>query len=151
VKLHHGHYLPDQFPRFSRVPSAVEAGTNGALPDGDRQVYILNAPGRLEFELHGNERRLQLEIGILPGAYQRGGNTDGVEFKVTLLPPDGPAQTLSSHLLQPVTNPADRGDRAFTIEIPPVAAGARLQVSTLPGLQGDLAWDWAYIASLRFE
>lgn len=151
VTLNRGPYLPELFPRFARVPAAVSAGANGPIPFGDRDIYMLNAPGRLEFALQGDERKVHLGFGILPGAYQNGGNTDGVEFRVSLLRPDGTEQVLATWLLEPVNQPSDQGDQLETLSLPPLESGSKLILATLAGPQGDYAWDWSYIESLRFE
>lgn len=151
VSLHRGPYRPGLFPRFTRVPSAVSAGVNGPVPDGDREVYMLNAPGQMEFALQGDERTVHIGYGIMPGAYQNGGSTDGVEFRLSLLKPDGTELVLASRLVDPAAQPSARGDQLTTITLPPFEPGSRLVLATLAGPRGDYAWDWSYIESLRVE
>jgi hypothetical protein len=150
IKLRRGPYLPDHFPRFSRVPDLVEAGLNGRIPEGTRDVYLLNSPGRLTFNLQGHESKVRLGVGILPGAYQQGGNTDGVEFSLTLRSRDGREDTIFTRFLNPLEHHADRGDQTFLIELPAFPSGSQLILAAMPGPRGDQAWDWAYIESLAF-
>jgi hypothetical protein len=67
------------------------------------------------------------------------------------LQPDGTEQVLMSRLVNPAAQPSARGDQRATIALPPCEPGSRLILATLAGPRGDLAWDWSYIESLRFE
>jgi len=151
IKLLKGPYMRDQFPEFSRVPNHVEAGTNGSISDGKRKIYLLNAPGRLIFNLRPEDRKITVTWGLLPGAYQNGGHSDGVEFALILRSADGSEQTLLSHYCNPVRNPEDSGDQTYSVSLPLFTTGSQLILASLPGPKGDASWDWAYIQSLRIE
>ena len=151
IKLLSGPYILDQFPRFSRVPNKVEAGTNGPISDGQRDIYLLNAPGKLFFDLRSEDQKTTVTWGLLPGAYQNGGQSDGVEFTLVLRSADGSEQTILSYYCDPARNSKNIGDRTFSISLPPFTAGSQLILASLPGPVGDPAWDWAYIESLTIE
>lgn len=151
IKLLQGPYMRDQFPEFSRVPNHVEAGSNGPISDGQREIYLLNSPGKLFFDLRPQDRNASVTWGLLPGSYQNGGHSDGVEFVLILRTADGAEQTLLSYYCDPARNDKDIGDRTFTIPLPPFTDGSQLILASLPGPVGDRSWDWAYIQSLRIE
>jgi len=90
----------------------------GALENEGGQVFMLNAPGALEFALTGRERTLFFDGGLIAGAYTGGGHSDGAEFIVELRRPDGSIEPVYRRLLNPVDLPADRGTQHFTVPLP---------------------------------
>jgi hypothetical protein len=151
IRLLSGGYIPEQFPRFNPLPSAVEGTTVGRITYENRELFMLNSPGALTFTLHGQERELTFKAGLLPGAYSLGGNSDGVEFISELQFPDGTTRVLARQPLNPRDNPADRGDRPFSVDLPAVPSGTKLHLTVSPGPAGSNAWDWSYFESLNIK
>ena len=152
IDLRAGGFVPAQFPGFARLPEAVDAATAGAMAFEGREIFMLNAPGTLRFGLRGSERQLTFSVGILPGAYANGGNSNGVEFIVRARPPGtGEPRVLFSRHLNPRDVPGDRGDQVLLVSLPALPAGTILELVAAPGPHGDLSWDWSYVAGLRLE
>ena len=146
-------YTHWQFPGFNRVPDAVHFDVSYLTEEHARLATVLHAPGDLVFTLHGGERTLALDFGYRAGAYENGGGTDGATFAVTVRPADHqPSITLLQKLIQPVEQPADRGNQHVDLVLPAnVVAGDELIVSIDPGPRGDASWDWTYLANLHIE
>ena len=151
IEFVHGPYVSDQFPGFATLPSAVTADTCGGYNDHGREVFMLNAPGSMTFDLKGREKTLRFTAGLLSGAYTNGGKTDGVEFVVTLRKPDGSSSTLFHQECKPGENKADQGDQSYVVALPVIAPGAQLVLTITPGPSGSNAWDWTYLASLSID
>lgn len=115
-----------------------------------RLVADAHAPTDFVFEIPAGATQVQLEYGILPGAYTSAQPTDGVEFRVELRPEDGSRRTLFSRTLEPVNFPADRGTHRATVAIPADSKG-RLVCRTLPGPSGSISSDWAYWARIAVQ
>ncbi|HEY0863442.1 MAG TPA: hypothetical protein VGD97_05005 [Lacunisphaera sp.] len=141
----------EQFPDFDPVPTAAEA-ENSAVVATDGQTRLqLPPPAALHFELLGSERRLAFEYGLRPGAYTRGGRTDGAVFAVELGRPGEPPQTLFRRHLEPRTRATDRGPQRLDLALPPLHRGDRLTLRIDAGPAGNSAWDWTYITSLKLH
>lgn len=151
IRLLDGPYLPEQFPRFTHLPVAVDAAICGALASDGRVLFMLNSPGSLSFALSGQEKILHFKAGLLRGAYTENGHSDGVEFIVTLLAPDGSSRIIFQQGLNPRDNAADRGDRPFVVPVPDSPPGTQLRLTVGPGPANNNAWDWAYFESLGFD
>ena len=146
------HFLPSQFPSFGTLPSKVSA-PSGLLyqKDGHATFLQLDAPSRLIFQLTGAEKRLAFSYGMLPGAYQNGGNTDGADFRVELQEADGTPNVLFERRLQPVAAPGDRGRQYQSVNLPHGHRGARMTVVIDPGPAKNDSWDWTYVNRLTLE
>lgn len=151
IRLWGDGYIPEQFPRFSTLPTTVLGEMTGVLPWRGRDLFMLNSPGSLTFELKGSERRLKFAAGLLDAAYTGDARSDGVDVIVDLLQPDGKSRRIFQHLINPRDVPEDRGDCAFTLDLPSLPVGSKLVLSVGPGPSGSHAWDWAYIESLQFD
>ena len=66
---------------------------------------------------------------------------NGVEFSVWVEQPDGQERRIFRRLLDPWSEPADRGDQHVVIPYVP-RPGERLRFSSGPG--GGAAYDWSY-------
>lgn len=85
---------------------------------------------------------IDCEFGMFPAAWEKEGDkTDGVEFVITQLLPDGSRHELFRQRLTPVTRPPDRARQHVSLPHRPVP-GELLQFSTRPG--GGYAYDWSY-------
>lgn len=145
-------FLPSQFPFFEPVPSEAAAPLGFLYQKEGRSTFLqLDAPSRLEYLLTGKERRLTFSFGMLPGAYQNGGGSDGADFRVELHQSKKPARIIFERRLQPAANEADRGPQRVSVPLPPAEKDARLILTVGPGPSQSNAWDWSYITRLKLE
>lgn len=151
VRLLDGPYIPEQFPRFNRIPILVEGSNTGVLVVDGRDLFMLNAPGALAFALDGRETSFTATAGLLRGAYADGGRTDGVELVVDLIHPDNRMQPLARRRLDPARNGEDQGDQQLHLTLPATVPGTRLRFQITTGPAGNGAWDWSYLESIRFN
>jgi hypothetical protein len=68
--------------------------------------------------------------------------TDGVEFAIYEIKPDGSRQQVYDRLLNPMDNLGDRGFQRIALEVE-VAEGSELLFETGPGPRGNYTRDWA--------
>jgi hypothetical protein len=151
IRFRHGPFIAEQFPGFHILPVRIDAIYSGALDHEGGQVFMLNAPGTLEFALTGREHTLLFDGGLLPGAYTGEGHSDGAEFIVEYKRPDGSIEPVYRRLLNPLDRPADRGTQHFTVPLPAHASGTLMIVRTGVGPAGNGAWDWTYLSRLDIE
>jgi hypothetical protein len=151
IRFSHGPFIAEQFPGFHILPARIDAIYAGSLAHEGGQVFMLNAPGMLEFALTGREHTLLLDGGLLPGAYTGEGHSDGAEFIVEFKRPDGSIEPVYRRLLNPLDRPADRGTQHFTVPLPAHASGTLMIVRTGVGPAGNGAWDWTYLSRLDIE
>ncbi|MFI5335709.1 MAG: ArnT family glycosyltransferase [Opitutales bacterium] len=135
------------------LPTEIYApyGATAGMEEG-HMVYFAHAPSHLRYQLPAGIRAVHGGFGFRPGAYAADNKspTDGAEFRVDWLTPDGLRQTLFHRLLRPGPNPADRGGVPFRLELPAGASG-RLDFVIDPGPAGDATSDWTYWTDLAFE
>jgi hypothetical protein len=146
-----GGFVQEQFPGFGRLPSAVDAISCGKLIHEGRPVFMLNPPGYMLFELKGDESALDFQVGLLPGAYSNGGNSDGINLVVTLEREGAAPQIIHSQLINPRDRATDRGSQPVHIALPPAKSGDRLRLAIDPGPAGNDSWDWSYIENLQLK
>jgi hypothetical protein len=141
---------PDLAALLKFTDSAIEtvfttlAGTTAPV---QLRTQLAHAPAQFTWTLDGHERALTFGYGLVPAAYDQ---TDGVEFTVTLLHPDQPAEILFRRLLEPHSQPSDRGHHRVRLDLPALPPGTRLEITTGPGPHGNNAFDWAYLSELDF-
>lgn len=137
-----------KWPGFHSFPfEAVSSPNPVALTilEGKPAIRV-PAPGNLKFVLAPGATNISGAYGFEQDAYTIG-TTDGAEFRIEGQNEDGSSRLLFSELLQPKSNPADRGLHAFSIRLPAEVRGPLL-LSVLPGPRNDTAWDlgcWANI------
>jgi hypothetical protein len=146
-----GPFLLSQFPGFSRAPLSIDGNDAGLLEAAEGPVFMLNAPGQLEFSLESGDRTLTFSGGFMPGAYTGEGHSDGAAFIAELVGLDGTKQLIISRMLNPKDASTDRGIQRFKADLPPRAAGSVLVVRTDPGPANDHSWDWTYLTDLHIE
>ncbi len=122
----------------------------GTLTLDSQTVFSAHAPTDLIFAVPPGAKVAVAEFGIMPDAYTGKNATEGVEFRVMLVAPDGQRRTLHSVYLSPSRVPADRGGQTLRVALP---AGARGQLwfRTLPGPTGSIACAWAYWTRIHLE
>jgi hypothetical protein len=114
-----------------------------------RQVRMMLPPSIWKRPLTGTERQLFFECGYDPVAW-RDGAGNGTVLNVSLRRPDGRSQVLWTGLLNPAHVVGDRTARYVAVDVPDFSPGSYVEFSTSPGEYNDNAWDWLYIANVRF-
>ena len=134
----------------------------------DGQPFLLvHVTGEIIYQIPPGAHSIRGRFAILPGAWQRGGNTDGVEFRLEYQqqPPASsdngsageeppPERTvLFDRLLDPRAHPERDGPpQTFQVPLPPnVADGGRIYLRTLPGPANDNSWDWSCWSAIEFH
>jgi hypothetical protein len=143
-----GAYLAAQFPGFSRPPQKVEGEYTGVFNPNEHPVFMLNAPGRLTFNLSQHESSIVFAGGIMPGAYTGEGHSDGAAYVVEMISSDGTKQTLFHRMLNPRDVAGDRGPHSFSVAVPSHPDGTLVTISTDAGPAGDRSWDWTYVSDV---
>jgi hypothetical protein len=137
----------------SLPPVSVRAafGANVEEDDG-RLVFYAHAPSTITYSLAPGSRVIRGKFGIRPQAYAEGNEhpSDGAEFQVNLLRPDGSRDILFSRLLRPGQIPAERGLQPLSVDLPDGATG-QVEFIILPGPAGNPSSDWTYWADLVVE
>lgn len=143
---------PATFRSFNRSP----VGSSYALPFAEPaaeapDAFCLVHPGSLlEFAVHGTDRRIRGSFGILAGAYDRPGKTDGVDFSIEFLGLDGSRRILLHRYLNPGLEAADRAVQEFDLALP-AATDGRLLLRTFNPPWRSGAWDWAFWQNVVIE
>ncbi|HET7538127.1 MAG TPA: hypothetical protein VFJ90_16820, partial [Candidatus Didemnitutus sp.] len=123
------------------------------LPERDvvgHPVRMMLPPAEATWRLNGTEREFIFEYGYDPVAW-RDGQGNGTEFSVWLEAPGVAPQLLFKRLLDPAHVPSDRAAQTAQIDLPLLPIGAQIKIETGPGEYNDNAWDWAYIARVRYR
>lgn len=112
-------------------------------------AVMLHPPTRVEWALNENVQEVSIEFGFDP-AENAPAKSDGAQLNLELV--DGPSTTtVFQRFLDPGRHPEDRGRQSARVVLPRFGRGATLVLRTDQGPQGDGAWDWLYLASLRFH
>lgn len=120
------------------------------IPLIDRSpVLAMGDPGKIRWNLRGDERTFNLGYGIEAGAYLNG-ETDGVGFSISLETSDGP-KLLYRRVLTPKTRESDRGEQRAHIVLPPFSLPAKFVLEWDAGYGDDQSWDWAFLSRARFQ
>jgi hypothetical protein len=120
------------------------------FPLGPHKAVLLHAPATMEFAVPAGTTRLSAGFGLRPGAYDDGGNTDGVEFRVIANWSDGRTEILWRRWLDPVHHSVDRGVQQMEITLP-ANRPATVILQTDPGPAGNTQWDWSYWTQIKFS
>lgn len=142
-------YAASQFPGFARRPDDAEAPQSAIIDQGLDQRLMLPSPARLTYVLDGTERRLEGVLGFQPGAYENGGQTNGVILRAELQRAGRPAAILFERRFDPAGVPADRGPQPFGLALGPVQPGDRLILVIDPA--GNNSWDWTWLNGLSLH
>ena len=135
---------------FDRVPIAATAHFPLAAVQIDgREVLAANPPSQIEFLVDFPASRVRGCFGIADGAYLPPAATDGADFLVEWIKPDGSKHTLFSRALRPMTVREDRGIQSFDIPLTP--GRGRLVLRIDPGPAKDASYDWTYWTDVRFD
>ena len=107
-------------------------------------------PASFTWPLQGTEQYFIFDYGYDPRAYVSADQGNGTELSVYLDCPGHTRQCLFQRLLDPAHVVSDRGNLTAMVSLPSFPNGSSIVVETKPGQFNDTAWDWAYIAKLRF-
>jgi hypothetical protein len=138
----------ESFPAVSPAPirAYFEVGV-GYVWVNHQKVLFAHPDAHLWIPPPRRSTRITWEFGIIPEAYEhKEGMTDGVEFTVMAIKPQGEREVVFRRVLDPVNRAADRGLQREVIPHQPVP-GEILHFSTAPG-EGR-AFDWAYWARIE--
>lgn len=143
-------YFPEQFPGFTRRPDRVNSRYPSLVDHQGSRLLMLPPPSELIFEAEGSERRLTMTYGLLPGAYEGPGQTDGATYLLEWRSSGGQIRKIFEHRLDPLRRPADRGAQTAEVELPAdILPGDELRLRIEPGA-GD-SWDWTYVTALELR
>ena len=142
--------LNRRFRMMNRRPVKIEAAVAASsVIEFGRELLLLHAPGRMEFSLDEPAARMRGNFGLVPGASQAPNHTDGVEFVIEWLAPDGTTRPLFRRLLDPLNRPEDRPLQSFDLDLT-ACRGGRLVLLTLPGPACHKDFDWSCWTDLVF-
>jgi hypothetical protein len=113
--------------------------------------FKAHAPSRLATSVPAGATTLLGGFGIYEGAYAdpRPRATDGAEFLIEHVAPDGRRTELLRRLLDPSAVAADRGLQEYDLDLPPPPAG-QIVFTVNPGPNNNHDYDWSYWYDLRF-
>ncbi len=160
LRLEPGSIPPDQLKDFvlphlaEPLPPVSGYAAFGASVEFEagQPIFYAHAPSTLTYRLAGDGVRLHGNFGFRPGAYDSTNlnPTDGAEFQIVLLQPDGTQLVLFRRLLEPVKNTGDRGPQPLLVKLPEKAQGL-LQLVITNGPAGSATSDWTYWSNLLLE
>jgi hypothetical protein len=113
--------------------------------------FYAHAPALLSTAIPSGAVRVQGTFGFNPAAYEKPtAATDGADFSVVLVSPDGTRKELYHHLLEPLKNEKDRAGGSFDLPLPEKVTGT-VEFVIGPGLYKSNAFDWTYWSDLQFK
>jgi hypothetical protein len=151
LQFSRGNYPSSLFPGFNVVPIALEANLTSIAETEVERLFMLHAPAAITFALQGSEHRLQIDFGLLPGAYTGEGRTEGVDYVVEVVRAGQSNEEVFRRALRPLTVPADQGRQHATLALSNLKRGDQLILRTTSGPSGNVSWAWAYLARLNLE
>ena len=151
LQIKSGPLIPSQFSGLGAVPASQTLPRSSVAGIGERPVYLLHAPNEVRIPIPDGAAHVSLESGMLPGSYQNGGNSDGVEFGLFVALPDGEKRYITGWTLNPRDIAADRGPHIRSADLGLCPAGSELIIATNVGPHGDRGWDQSYICNLTFN
>jgi len=130
-------------------PASITPSTLGTWNLDGQPVRMLLPPAKMTWALDGTELEASVSFGFHPRAYLEG-KSNGADIILELELDGSPPQILFQRFLDPARLPEDRRMLSARVALPANTKGARLVIRTEPGKYGDQAWDWVYLASLRY-
>jgi Dolichyl-phosphate-mannose-protein mannosyltransferase len=119
-----------------------------------RSMLFASTDSKLWFRCQPGHRRVAAECAIYPDAYSDaippGDRSDGVEFTLSEVLPDGTIHQLATLFLNPAQVPSDRTLHRLEF-VGEIAAGAQLLLETKPGPRGSYARDWSLLGRVSIE
>ena len=151
VNIKPGDLIADQFSGLGVIPSNRHLPHGSVASVNNQPVFLLHAPDELLLDVPVGATTFNAHIGLLPGAYTDGGNSDGVIFRIFTAGDNGLKTQVWTRTLDPVRQESDRGMVAVAIPIDATIGAKQLIVTTEIGPNGDRSWDQSYISQVRFE
>ena len=151
VNIKVGPLVAEQFNGLGVIPANQRLPHDAVASVDTHPVFLLHAPNELVLNSPVGTKTFHAQIGLLPGAYTNGGNSDGVGFTVFVESPGSPREKIWSRYVDPVHQSQDRGALDISVPLPASPLGAQLIITTDIGPHGDRSWDQSYIAQVRFE
>lgn len=140
-----------KYPLHNRTPLRLRTEETGIRELNKEPITLVHAPGTIAYPLEADDQQVIFSYGIMPQAYDPG-QTDGVEFLVEVVAPDGRVAALFRRLLQPLTFPEHRGMQRARVFLPAqIMPGSELRIRTSPGPAGNGAWDQSYVTRLQIK
>lgn len=151
VQIKQGPLVPAQFNGLGVIPSDRTLPRDAISNNGEQAVFLLHAPHSVRIDRPVGTTSLTIGYGLLPTAYENGGQSDGVGFRLVLETPEAPERELARWFLNPRDNPAERGKQTRTITLPEFSPGQTLRIETDVGPAGNRGWDQSYLTDLSFN
>lgn len=117
---------------------------------GDQLITKILPPNQLTVPLSGTERAVTFEYGFHPDAVAANGS-NGAIFVLELVNDRDAPRPVFRRFVDPVRVPGDRQRLKATVALPPSTKGWNLRIRTEAGPDNNDAWDWLYLASLKFR
>ncbi len=137
----------------STPPTSIRAAFGANVEDDEgRLMFFAHAPSTITYDLPAGARVIRGKFGLRPQAHAADNPhpSDGAEFQVNLLRPDGSRDILFSKLIRPAQIPAERGLQPLSVDVPAGAVG-QIEFIITPGPAGNPSSDWTYWADLVVE
>lgn len=140
----------ERFHMFKTFPILYDSHTPPSESSiDDRPVEVLHAPSEMVFNMPKVAHEVSGSFGFLPGAFEKGGNTNGAEF-VVYWSNGMEKKELFRKLLDPVRNATDRYIQSFQVPLTGLEGG-KLYLRIEPGPFGNYAWDWTYWTGIEIK
>lgn len=104
----------------------------------NKQIAFAHAPSDLELWIPRGMKKIKIGFGIVKGAWDGKGMSDGVCFKISYL--SGQKNELLNECLDPKLNANAREEKLLEIDLP--RTEEKLMFST--ECKGNCYWDWSY-------
>lgn len=140
-----------KYPLYNRTPTQFVTAEVGVRELNKEPVSFVHAPGAMVWNLEPDDQQVLFSFGLMPNGYLNGGNTDGVEFSVEVVSPNGEGSVLFKQLLRPCTEIADRGMHRARVFLPTCEKGSQLRIRTGPGPSLNGAYDQAFITRVQIK
>lgn len=132
------------------TPDSAHSAINPELFDiGTTRALLMHAPSSMEFKPADSITLLSGTFGIRDEAFQGQNQTNGIDFVVEQVQPDGTVAMLFKRSLRPLQVNSDRGPQTFSVMLKP-GANRQVTLRLTPGDNNDSRWDWSYLANLKF-
>jgi hypothetical protein len=129
---------------FSQFPT-------GRVPRGKNRILSAHPRTAFWFQAPPAAHTFAFTFGIWENVYADPGRaTDGVEFRLSEVRPDGTRRQLFSRTLDPLHQLADRGELQACVPLPSGCSG-ELLLETLPGPNDSYSFDWAFLGSVSVD
>ena len=120
----------------------------------ERTWFNVHPDTHLRFALPAGPHRLTADILLDAAAYDPSLSSsemsDGVNFDVSIMLPDGSRRQLLTRILNPRDNPEDRGPQALRLDFTLEQAG-EVELFIGPGPHGQNGRDWALLGPMQID